>query len=378
MTRQSLVNGDVYSAALANAAGNPRLDGRDEYGSGPKVIDDWLDDAANQIKGRFYGWYDRVQVSLDTGLSVTYTGAVVMLADGSQVSLSPGALTLPANTTSFIFITDTGVVSYATSLPAMGIPLAKAITDSSSVVTLEDLRSQVNEQVRPIVFNQNSGLQIGDIKESARLTPEVGWVRCNHGLYQEADYPLAFQAIGRTFSKPSDPPGTFRVPPLSGRVSIGGGTSNDGLTERTVGEVGGSETVRLTNATLPRHTHNTDESPHSHSTNGGVHSHDTRAEPHYHNVYVSDETSDGRVDSIAREAAAFAGETNGGKGYFRRNAAGVQMVSNAVADVDVRPASANVTVQSTTTGLSVRQAGEGQPHPNMQPFCVLNKFIRLF
>jgi microcystin-dependent protein len=273
----------------------------------------------------------------------------------------------------FVFVNDAGAVTQAPSLPTMCVPLALAVTDATAITNLQDLRSQVSEHVRPRSESGVSGFDIGDIKPSTRSDPSTGWAWADGAIYNDIDYPLAAAAIGRKYSLPSDPVGTFRVIDMRGRTLIGSTFA------RPAGTIGGSETVSLTAAQNGRHSHATTETGHTHGSTSN-HGHNTVDPGHGHPVLGSYETSGGSTDSIIVENAAIAGETGGSFGYTTENNsnAGQRLILPQPTGMQVLAGSANVQVASATTGLSVRDAGEGAPHDNMMPFNTCHYFVRLF
>ncbi|MBW4462416.1 MAG: hypothetical protein KME47_19575 [Nodosilinea sp. WJT8-NPBG4] len=150
------------------------MTGEDKYGHGPKVIDDWLDDEPDQIKAQFYNWKNRIKITEVSGLSVSYTYAAVLLTSGSSVAISAGSLTLPDNTSGRIYIDDTGAIVQRATFPQLCVPLAYFATSAGAITTLSDLRYQAVEQVTPVNISAASIFSIGNIKESARATPEAG------------------------------------------------------------------------------------------------------------------------------------------------------------------------------------------------------------
>ncbi|MBE9113408.1 tail fiber protein [Nodosilinea sp. LEGE 07298] len=253
--RPTLNTGDVWQDSLANAAGFPQMTGEDEYGHGPKVIDEWLDDEPDQIKAQFYNWKNRIQITETSGLNVSYTSAVALLTNGTSVAINAGSITLPNNTSGRIFINDSGAVVQGTTFPQLCVPLAYFETAAGAITTLSDLRYQSVEIVSPVNISAASIFSIGDIKESARSAPEAGWLLCDGTSYAVATYPLLHAAIGTVYNNLGDPLGTFRVPDCRQRATIGAGT--DGvLTNRTLGTKTGAETVTITVAQMPTHGHN--------------------------------------------------------------------------------------------------------------------------
>ena len=79
-----------------------------------------------------------------------------------------------------------------------------------------------------------------------------GWAFCNGQLLPIGQYTALFSLLGTIYG--GDGRTSFGLPNLQGRVPMHWGTG-PGLTSRRVGEVGGSESVVLTEGHLPSHTH---------------------------------------------------------------------------------------------------------------------------
>ena len=79
-----------------------------------------------------------------------------------------------------------------------------------------------------------------------------GWALCNGQLLAISQYSALFSILGTTYG--GDGRTTFGLPDLRGRVPIHAG-SGPGLTPRTLGSRGGSETNTLNVSQLPSHTH---------------------------------------------------------------------------------------------------------------------------
>jgi len=374
MPRPTLNAGEIWEASLANSAGYPILDGTDEYGHGPKVIDDWLDDQPDQIKAQFYGWYGRLEISDGGGRTIAYSAASVMLVDGTIVQINSGTITIAANALRFVYVSESGTVSNAATLPPLGIPLGLVQTNASAITDLIDLRSQKIDQVRPLAQSDSAGFQIGDMKETSRQSIEPGWALCNYAIYNAVDYPLAWDAIGRINSQPNDPPNTFRVPP-PGRVYIGAG-AGAGLTARTAGQSGGAESVGLSEANNGRHSHPVQIADHTHSASSN-HAHTTSGGDHVHSVLAGAEDIR-ELGSLIRTRSALAGQRNGGFSYVADNRPGGQpLILPASVNVAVNPASANVAINPAATPGTASASGNGAPHENMPPYFVVNKIIRI-
>jgi microcystin-dependent protein len=95
---------------------------------------------------------------------------------------------------------------------------------------------------------------LGEIRMFAGTFAPSGWALCNGRLLPIAEYGDLFALLGTLHG--GDGRTTFGVPDLRGRIPIHAGDgAGSGLTPRTLGGRGGSETVTLTPAELPRHEH---------------------------------------------------------------------------------------------------------------------------
>ena len=93
---------------------------------------------------------------------------------------------------------------------------------------------------------------LGEIRLFAFPKIPSGWAACNGQQLSVADNNALFALIGVTYG--GNGTTTFGVPNLNGTIPIGQGTGT-GLTARTMAQTGGTETVTLTAADTPPHTH---------------------------------------------------------------------------------------------------------------------------
>lgn len=95
---------------------------------------------------------------------------------------------------------------------------------------------------------------IGEIKMFAGSFVPRGWLFCNGQLLSIAEYQALYSILGTIYG--GDGRYTFALPDLTGRVPLGSGQSeNSTLTPRIPGEIGGAETITLSEEHLPVHTH---------------------------------------------------------------------------------------------------------------------------
>jgi len=86
---------------------------------------------------------------------------------------------------------------------------------------------------------------------SGNFEPD-GWMYCNGRLLPIVMYPDLYSVIGNTYG--GDGRTTFAIPDLRGRVPMGTG-AGPGLTNRLLGQEGGAENVILDVTQLPSHDH---------------------------------------------------------------------------------------------------------------------------
>lgn len=148
-----------------------------------------------------------------------------------------------------------------------------------------------------------------------------GWAFCDGQLLPIAENTALFSLIGTTYG--GDGRTTTALPNLQGRAPMHPGRG-PGLTSRRLGEKVGTETVSLSEAQIPSH------------------SHTARVESQNSNVVTPSNTS-----ALGRSAAGSAYQTN---------------TSGSLVDL------ASATLSTT---------GGGQAHTNLQPFLTLNYIIAL-
>lgn len=93
---------------------------------------------------------------------------------------------------------------------------------------------------------------IGEIRMFAGNFRPVGWEFCDGQLMPISENDALFTLIGTTYG--GDGQETFALPNLQSRIPIHQGTGA-GLTQRILGDTGGTESVTLTVNQIPSHTH---------------------------------------------------------------------------------------------------------------------------
>jgi microcystin-dependent protein len=159
---------------------------------------------------------------------------------------------------------------------------------------------------------------IAEIRIFAGNFAPRGWAFCNGQLLPIDQNTALFSLIGTTYG--GDGRTTTALPNLQGRAPMHPGRG-PGLTERRLGQRGGSETVTLSEAQLPNHTHAT--------------------------------MAYSRPGDLADPAGRSLARSRGGKAYH---------------EVDTL-----VPMAAQALGPS----GGSQPHNNMQPYLAINFIIAL-
>ena len=88
---------------------------------------------------------------------------------------------------------------------------------------------------------------VGEIRMFAGNFAPAGWMFCDGSLLPISEYETLFNLIGTTYG--GDGQSTFQLPDLRGRLPIHQGNGF------TLAETGGVETVTLTAAQIPAHSH---------------------------------------------------------------------------------------------------------------------------
>lgn len=165
--------------------------------------------------------------------------------------------------------------------------------------------------------------EIGDIKQSVHSSAHNGWLKCDGTAVSRTTYAELFAIISTNFGS-GDGTTTFNLPDARGRV-LGTTGAGSGLTSRSLGASVGAETHTLTVGEMPVHSHGVTDPGHTHS--------------------YTNNTNDQTVSALPGETAA-------------------------------DQADLTATTVSSTTGITINNAGGGDAHNNMQPTLFIgNTFI---
>lgn len=173
-----------------------------------------------------------------------------------------------------------------------------------------------------------------------------GWAFCNGQLLAIAQNQALFSLLGTTYG--GDGRTTFGLPDLRGRVAVhsGNGDRGPGLSSYRLGARGGTETVTLTTAQMPSHSHLTSNNP---ALDQHILLSKTQA--------VNYEPAPGDVPAAANFPGSL-GATN------------VKTFGPATNTV-------NGQTISGSAGLTINPTGGSQWHTNVQPYLAINYIIAL-
>lgn len=160
---------------------------------------------------------------------------------------------------------------------------------------------------------------IGEIRIFAGNFAPRGWALCNGQLMPIAQNTALFSLLGTRYG--GDGKTTFALPNLQGRAAMHWG-NGPGLTERALGENGGTPGVTLLTSEMPAH---------SHVPMGAA-----------------------SANAVATTNSVWAGAGRGGGNLYTSAPPNTQMSVQAL-----------------------QPNGQGMPHNNMQPYQVLNFIIAL-
>lgn len=108
---------------------------------------------------------------------------------------------------------------------------------------------------------------VGQVSLTARSAVPAGWAACDGSIVSIAGNSSMYGIMGTTYG--GNGTTTFALPDLQGRAAIGQGVGGAGyLSPQALGQVGGVESVALTEAQLPAHTHTIAPPPFQTGTTG--------------------------------------------------------------------------------------------------------------
>lgn len=225
-------------------------------------------------------------------------------------------------------------------------------------------------------------MPVGSVIDFAGAVAPDGWLFCYGQAISRTDFSVLFTMIGTTYGV-GDGSSTFNVPDCRGRVAAGkddmGGTAAGRLTAIAgpLGSAGGAQTVAMTEAQMPEHTHGAT------TASGGVHSHTgTAASGGAHVHTASAEAAGAHTHTLPTYTSGFGGSRAGTFTSSDGSNLTTSSSGSHTHDVDVVSGGAHTHALTIADGgahthaMTVLAAGTGAAHPNLQPTIVFNKIIK--
>ncbi len=378
MPRKVFTDGEILFAEDVNIIGKPFVDGEDVLGHGDKILDNSLSDEPNNIKSRFYQWYDRFRVSLSSGLSVSVANGLVN-AGGNIINIPPQNFVVTDNTTVFLWI---GTISNSSSvqlresvnLPDNCIPLARVSTSGGSVISITDLREIAADLLPPAI---PEAIPIGTIIYSLlplTVSAPSGFVELGAVVrnVSRTTYAALFNLFG-TFYGTGDGSTTFGLPAIGNKyVKMG----DIGVAP---GATGGNNTISLSTSQLPSHSHVVIDPGHNHTTSDPGHNHGVSDPGHNHSVsdpghshglpgYLYDR---GASENDDGQGSAY--ETRGNTTYVAATGVGVNASGS---NIGVNGNVTGLSINNRTTGVSTQNTGSGGIINNEPAYITMRVFIK--
>ncbi|MEZ5017093.1 MAG: tail fiber protein [Flavipsychrobacter sp.] len=183
---------------------------------------------------------------------------------------------------------------------------------------------------------------LGEVRMFAGQKAPENWAFCEGQLLPIADNESLFALLGAAFG--GNGTSTFALPDTRGKIMMGM-FQGIGLSNRTLGEVGGQEMVSLTEAQMPKHKHAASEDRYMASSASYT--------PPAYNGDVGDTNSP--VDAV------FALEEDGNSVYNTTLVGPSSYMASWDETIDINP--------------KVATTGSSQGHPNIMPVVAVNYII---
>jgi hypothetical protein len=141
MAKTNFAPGTIVTADFLNAVNNPIFVATaDNDGEIPLITNADLSNTPGQIKPEWIAFRDELKITAGSGLNVNYVAGSVTTPLGTIVAIPAGSLSLPNNTTSFVFVNESGGVTSSTVYPTTGLVIARVVTVGGAVSSITDLR----------------------------------------------------------------------------------------------------------------------------------------------------------------------------------------------------------------------------------------------
>lgn len=161
------------------------------------------------------------------------------------------------------------------------------------------------------------------------------------------------------------------TPNLLDRFIVAAGSSYD------VGDTGGANTVTLTTAQIPSHTHAVTDSGHNHGVNDPGHTHGVNDPGHNHDQDPHDHDYKDATFFIPSPGGFDAENGTSGNNLLgtpdndRTTAPATATNQEAETGISIQSANTDVTLDDAQTGITLANTGGGEAHENRPPYYAL-------
>jgi microcystin-dependent protein len=255
---------------------------------------------------------------------------------------SPVYPAVPSIILTVVQVGNSGLVVSPSEPSSTGVLWLDTDETSDVPVPIGGTAGQVLAKIDAVNYNTQWINQVvapaGVISQFAGTTAPIGYLLCQGQTLTTTSYPDLFAVLGYTYGGSGT---SFKIPDLQNRVPVGRGSG----TFASLNSTGGAETVAISIAQMPVHTHTQDS--HNHSQNSHSHYAISSANPYY---------------GLAGFGAAW-----GGLGMFPRIADGSYQINHDTG---------GATATNNATTATNQNTGGGQAHNNLQPYIVVNYIIK--
>ena len=243
--------------------------------------------------------------------------------------------------------------------------------------------SQLWERTGGSTDNIASAAPVGSQVGWPTATAPDNWLICDGSAISRTTYVELFGVIGTAFGV-GDGSTTFNIPDTRGRAVIGAG-QGAGLTNRAIADIGGAETVTLTEAQMPSHNHDFVNAGNTDEVVSLAHNHDVVDSTDYITLIPLQHTHT-IIDPGHTHSGTFVSSAAGTEYVNTAGNKGVTLSATDSATTGITTAAALVnaivgkgTLTATTLDIDdviVGDTGGDTAHENMMPFLAMNIIIR--
>lgn len=172
-------NGTAVSPAWFNAQQNLLFDGLELDGHQPLITDSALSGVAGNIKADWALFKNAFSVTAGTGLAVNIVGGIFSNSLDQPVTVASAGISVAASSSVYVWISDSGVITSGSLLPAISFPIALVVTSPSAVTLITDLRPRFRFGPQTRLISVFGGRSITDVIYSSNTTVN-GLIECRN------------------------------------------------------------------------------------------------------------------------------------------------------------------------------------------------------